>query len=194
MEKYEEIVVATNNKGKLKEIREILKGYKILSLKDINLDVDVVEDQDTFEGNAMKKAVEIYELCKKPVIADDSGLCIEALSDFPGVLSHRFLGENKTDSDRNLDLISRLKDIENRRAKFVTVIAYYDGVNKLISYGNLYGNISFDERGENGFAFDKILELDNNLTVAQLEPEVKNEISARKIALTETYEKIRKLK
>ncbi len=91
------MIVATNNKGKLEEIRKILSDYKIYSLKDKNLDIDVVEDEDTFIGNAKKKAIEIYNILHEETIADDSGLCINCLDGFPGVMTHRFLGDDATD-------------------------------------------------------------------------------------------------
>ena len=95
------MIVATNNKGKLEEIRKILSDYKIYSLKDKNLDIDVVEDEDTFIGNAKKKAIEIYNILHEETIADDSGLCINCLDGFPGVMTHRFLGDDATDKMRN---------------------------------------------------------------------------------------------
>lgn len=83
------MVIATNNKGKLEEIRKIL-NKEVFSLKDKNIDVDVIEDADSFQGNATKKAIEIYNICHEPVIADDSGLCIDALDGYPGVMNIDF--------------------------------------------------------------------------------------------------------
>ena len=105
------MILATNNMGKLKEIREILKEYEISSLKDKDIDIDVIEDQDTFVGNAKKKALEIYDITHEEVLADDSGLCIETLNGFPGVMTHRFLGENATDEERNQYLIDEVIEI-----------------------------------------------------------------------------------
>ncbi len=189
-----EIVFASNNKGKLKEIRAILDDVKIVSLGDLNIDIDVVEDCDTFYGNALKKAREIYEVVGIPVIADDSGLCIEGLDNFPGVLTHRFLGEDATDTDRNNYLISETNKIDNRKASFICEIVYYDGVNTLSSRGILEGVIAKFARGDYGFGFDKILELPNTKTVGELTDEEKNEVSARKEALVKIKEKIRGLK
>ena len=95
------VVIATNNPGKIKEIKVILKDYEILTLKDMNCEIEVEENQDTFEGNAMKKAKEIAEALKMPAIADDSGLCIDILKGWPGVHTARFLGENATQEQRN---------------------------------------------------------------------------------------------
>ena len=99
------MIVATNNKDKLREIKEILSDFEIYSLKDKNIDIEVIENKDSYLENAKKKSLEIYEITKEAVIADDSGLCINALDGFPGVLTSRFLGENKTDSERNNYLI-----------------------------------------------------------------------------------------
>ena len=179
------IVMETNNQGKLKEVREILKDYEILSLKDLGCDIEVEEDQDTFEGNSLKKAREISKLLKMPCIADDSGLCIEELNNFPGVLTARFLGEDATQEERNNYLINKLEGKENRKATVVTVMTYVDEEKgkKLVARGEVKGYIAKEKRGNNGFSFDEIFELENGKTLAELTSEEKNEISSRKIAL-----------
>ncbi len=187
------IVVASNNVGKIKEIKSILNNYEILSLNDINVKVDVEENQNTFEGNALKKAKEIYDVVKMPVLSDDSGLCIHSLDGFPGVLSHRFLGENKTDDERNLALIDKVNGKSDRSASFITVIAYYDGKHEIIKKGEINGVISSCIKGENGFAYDRILKLSSGKTVAELTSEEKNNISARKKALIKINESINNL-
>lgn len=95
------IVIATNNEGKLEEMKQILKNYELLSLKDINCEIEVDENQETFEGNARKKAKEIAKIINMPCIADDSGLCIEAFDGWPGIYTARFLGEKATDGQKN---------------------------------------------------------------------------------------------
>lgn len=179
------IVMATNNQGKLKEVREILKDYEILSLKDLGCDIEVEEDQDTFEGNSLKKATEISKLLKMPCIADDSGLCIEELDNFPGVLTARFLGEEASQEERNDYLINKLEGKENRKATVVTVMTYVDEEKgkKLVARGEVNGNIAKEKRGNNGFGFDEIFEIENGKTLAELTSQEKNEISSRKIAL-----------
>ncbi len=188
------IVFASNNNGKLREVKAILSEYNVFSLRDLNIDVDVIEDCDTFYGNALKKAREIYEIVKMPVISDDSGLCIEGLDNFPGVLTHRFLGDDATDSDRNNYLINETNKIDNRKASFICEVVYYDGVNTLSSRGILEGVIAKFARGDYGFGFDKILELPNTKTVGELTDDEKNEVSARKEALVKIKEKIEGLK
>lgn len=187
------MIAATGNKGKLKEIKEIFSNYQILSLKDLDTTVDVEENADTFYGNALKKAQETYRILKEPVIADDSGLCITALNDFPGVETHRFLGENATDVERNTYLINSVANVNDRSAKMVCVIVYYDGENTLVGEGVLHGNISKTRRGKNGFGFDEILELPDGRTLAELTSEEKNAISARRKALEDLKIKLDKL-
>ena len=188
----EKIVIATNNKGKLKEIREILECYEILSLKDLNCNIEVEEDQDTFEGNSLKKAQEISKILNMPCIADDSGLCIEELNGFPGVKTARFLGENASQEERNNYLINKLEEKENRKATVVTVMTYVDEQKgkKFVARGELHGYIAKEKRGNNGFGFDEIFELENGKTLAELNSEEKNKISSRKIALESLKEKL----
>lgn len=187
------IVMATNNQGKLKEVKEILTDYEILSLKDLECDIEIEEDQDTFEGNSLKKAKEISALLKMPCIADDSGLCIEELNNFPGVLTARFLGEDATQEERNNYLINKLEGKQNRKATVVTVMTYVDAEKneKLVARGELKGYISKEKRGDNGFGFDEIFELENGKTLAELTSEEKNKISSRKIALENLKEQLK---
>ena len=115
MIKIKKIVVATNNINKLKEIKEIFKEYELLSLKDINCNIEVEEDGKTFEENAKKKAGEIAKITNLPVLADDSGLCIKALNDWPGVYTDRFLGENATSEQKNQAILDKMKNLKEKR-------------------------------------------------------------------------------
>ena len=108
-----EVVVATNNKFKLNEIKSIFNEDKIYTLKEKGINIDIEEDCDTFLRNAKKKAHEVYNLVNMPTIADDSGLCINALNGFPGVMTHRFLGEETTDKERNQADIVQGKGSDN---------------------------------------------------------------------------------
>ena len=182
----EEIILATNNNGKIKELQEILKEYKLLSLKEANINVEVEEDRDTFEGNALKKAEEICKIANKTCIADDSGLCVDALEGFPGVYTARFLGADATQEQRNNYILEKLKGTkkEERTAKVITCIAIVKPNGEEKTYvGELNGYIAENKRGNNGFGFDEIFELDNGKTLAELEKEDKNKISSRSIAL-----------
>ena len=185
------MIIATNNKGKLEEFKKIFKDYKIYSLKEKNIDVDVVEDADTFLGNAKKKAMEIFNISKEKTIADDSGLCINCLDGFPGVMTHRFLGEDATDKMRNEYLINEVNKHNDRSAKFICNIVYYDGKNTIVGEGILNGFISKECRGDNGFGFDEIFELPNGLTLAELSSDEKNEISARFKAINDLKDKLK---
>ena len=127
-----EIIIASGNKGKIREAQEILDEYNIVSIKDIGLDIDVEEDGKTFEENAIKKAETIAkELNGKLCISDDSGIEIEYLNGFPGVRTKRW--HNGTDRERNLAIIEKLEGIprEKRKIKFVTAIAVSDGKNTI---------------------------------------------------------------
>ena len=179
------IVVATNNSGKLREIKEILKDYEIISLRDLNLNIKIMEDGKTFKENALKKAKEVFKATNIPSIADDSGLCIDALNGFPGINTARFLGESASDEDRNNYILEKMKDKKEseRTAKVVCSIAYVDEKNEYVVEGVIKGKIPYQKRGNNGFGFDSIFELDNGKTLAELEEYEKNNVSSRKIAL-----------
>ena len=179
------ILVASNNPGKLKEIQGILKGYQLVTLKDINCKIEVNEDQETFEGNAKKKAKEIAELTNMPCIADDSGLCIEAFKGWPGVHTARFLGENATPTERNEAILEKMKNLkqEQRKAKVVCAVVYYEEGKFVVARGEISGKIAQQPKGKNGFGFDPIFELENGKTYAELSQKEKNEMSHRKKAL-----------
>lgn len=186
------MILATNNAGKIKEIKEILKDYDIKSLNEAGINIEVEEDQDSFYGNALKKAKEIYEIAHEPVIADDSGLCIDCLDDFPGVMTHRFLGDDATDDERNKALIDMVNEKnDSRNAKAICNLVYYDGERIIVGEGILDGSITKEMRGENGFGFDSIFELSNNKTLAELTSDEKNKCSQRYLA---TIDLLRKLK
>ena len=180
----EEIIITSGNKGKIREVQEILTDYKILSLEEMGIDIDVEEDKDTFEGNAIKKAVEISKyLNGKMVIADDSGIEIEYLNGFPGVFTKRW--NAGTDRDRNLGIIKKLDGLkkEDRKITMVTAIALAQNEKTITTKGIIEGYVTEEPRGENGFGFDEIFELENGKTLAELSAEEKNKISARKRAL-----------
>lgn len=186
-----EIVIASGNKGKIEEARQILKEYKIISIKELGIDIDVVEDQNTFEGNAIKKAEAIAKILNgKLCIADDSGIEIEYLDGFPGVHTKRW--HKGTDRERNLAILDKLKRVpkEKRKIKFITAIAISDGKNTICEIGQIEGLVAEHVRGENGFGFDEIFELENGKTLAEISQEEKNEISARKIALENLRKKL----
>ena len=179
-----QIIMVSGNKGKIREAQEILKDYEIIPINEIGINIDVEEDQNTFEGNAIKKAETIAKkLDGKMCLADDSGIQIEYLNGFPGVNTKRW--HNGTDRERNLAIIEKLKGVtkENRKVEFVTVMAISDGKNTIFATGVIDGYIAENPRGENGFGFDEIFELEDGRTLAEISSEEKNIISARKKAL-----------
>ena len=191
----EEIVIASNNEGKIKEVQEILSDYKIISMKETGIEIEVNEDQKTFEKNAIKKAEIISnELDGKMCLADDSGIEIEYLNGFPGVYTKRW--HDGTDRERNLAILEKLKDVpkEKRKIKFVTAIALAGVFNTIVAQGLIEGYVAENVRGENGFGFDEIFELEDGRTLAELSNEEKNKISARRIALENLKNKMRNKK
>lgn len=179
------IVIATNNQGKLKEIKQILNEYELLTLKDVNCNIEVEEDQDTFEGNSLKKAKEIAEITNMPCIADDSGLCINEFNGWPGVHTARFLVDDSTPEQRNNVILEKMKNLngDERKAKVKCVVTYYENGQVIVGTGEVEGKIAENPRGDNGFGFDPIFELENGKTYAELTKEEKNKISHRKRAL-----------
>lgn len=179
------IVIATNNINKLKEIKEIFKEYELLSLKDINCNIEVEEDGKTFEENAKKKAGEIAKITNLPVLADDSGLCIEAFNGWPGVYTDRFLGENATPIQKNEAILEKMKNLkgEERKAKVVCIMAYCENGKYIVAKGEVEGKIAEEPRGQSGFGFDPIFEIENGKTYGEISEEEKNKISHRKKAL-----------
>ena len=191
----EEIVIASNNEGKIKEVQEILSDYKIIPMKETGVEIEVNEDQKTFEKNAIKKAEIISnELDGKMCLADDSGIEIEYLNGFPGVYTKRW--HNGTDRERNLAILEKLKDIpkEKRKIKFVTAIALAGVFNTIVAQGLIEGYVAENVRGRNGFGFDEIFEIEDGRTLAELSNEEKNKISARRIALENLKNKMRNKK
>lgn len=179
-----QIIIASNNKGKIKEAQEILKDYEIISMSDAGINIDVEEDQDTFEGNAKKKAETIAKKLEgRMCIADDSGIEIEYLDGFPGVRTKRWF--EGTDRERNEAIIEKLKGVphEKRKIKFITALTLADCKKTNTVIGSMEGYVAECPRGENGFGFDEILELENGKTLAELSSEEKNEISSRRKAL-----------
>ncbi len=184
------IIFATNNEGKMNEIRDILDGMDIelLSLKDAGIDIDIKEDGETFEENAIIKAETVCRMTDEVVLADDSGLEVDYLNKAPGVYSSRFLGEKTPYSVKNKYILDQLKDVEGekRSARFVCVIAcsFPDG-RTVTRKGVLEGYISKEIRGTNGFGYDPIFYVpEYNCTTAEMPTsDLKNKISHRAKAL-----------
>lgn len=191
------IIAATKNKGKIKEMEEILSplGMEIVSQQEVGIEVDVEETGDTFEKNALIKARAVAMVCDYPILADDSGLCVDALSGAPGVRSARYAGDNATDSDRINKLLNEMKSCDNRRAKFVTAAAFvYPDGREITATGEVKGKITAEPVGENGFGYDPVFYADElGKTFAQATDEEKNSVSHRSRALHNLLEKLRKV-
>ncbi len=180
----QQIVLATRNAHKMNEIRQILKDLpvQLLSLDDFKNVPEVIEDQDSFQGNALKKAKEIFEFTGIPALADDSGLEVDALNGEPGVHSARFSGESATDLKNNLKLLDLLEKVpsDQRDARFKCVAVFFDKNTMHFEEGICQGEIIDDFRGNQGFGYDPLFYLQNfNKTMAELSEDEKNQISHR---------------
>ena len=182
-------ILASKNKNKAKEIKEILgDDYEVITQTEAGIgDIDVIEDGETFEENAAKKAETIMKATGKPTIADDSGLCVDLLDGAPGIYSARYMGEDTPYSIKNAELIRRLEGVpdEKRTARFVCAIAMCrpDGSCETVR-ATMEGIIAYEPAGENGFGYDPIFYLpEYGCTSSELSPEDKNAISHRGKAL-----------
>ena len=154
-----DIIIATNNAHKVEEFKRLLTplGYRVYSLKDKEIQVEIEENGSTFAENAMIKAQTIYDMVHLPVIADDSGICVDALDGRPGIYSARYGGEGLDDHGRNLKLLEELGGVTDRTGRFVCSIAYIDAKGEKHSFeGVCEGVIGYEEKGENGFGYDPL--------------------------------------
>jgi XTP/dITP diphosphohydrolase len=188
------IILASQNKGKMNEVKAIFKGtdFQIFSLYDLGNNMDVEETGNTFYDNALIKAKAVYDIYKEPVFADDSGLAIEQLDGRPGVFSARYAGEGCSFEDNNMKVISELWNLpEPHKAKFVSTAIFYDGKNIVEAVGELEGQIIMEQRGAEGFGYDPIFIPDGyNITIAEMSFDEKNKISHRAKAFNKLKEKL----
>lgn len=185
-----EIVFATNNEHKLRELREIAGDkFKILSLKDIDCHDDIPETAPTIKGNALIKANYIKLHYGYDCFADDTGLEIEALGGEPGVFSARYAGED-CNSERNIDkVLEKLSGAENRAARFVTFIALVLGYDTFLFEGEVKGEILKERQGKGGFGYDSIFKpVEADCSFAEMKPEEKNAISHRGRAVSKMFD------
>ncbi len=179
------ICFATSNINKLNEVKKLVPSLmEIVSLDDLNFTEEIPEVKDTFEGNAIDKAIFIYQKFGIKTFADDSGLEVNALNGAPGVYSARYAGSRKEDKVKNLDLLLKnMEDKKERSAQFRTVIAFIDGDTPQIFEGKAKGKITYSPKGSKGFGYDPIFIPDGyNQTFAEMSLEDKNMISHRAIA------------
>ena len=188
------LIFATGNEHKMVAIREILGvlPVEILSMTEVGIKADIVENGSTFEENALIKAKEVCKLAGEMVLADDSGLEIDYLNGEPGIYSARYMGEDTSYRIKNQNLIDRLEGVpeEKRTARFVCAIAaaFPDG-RSFVVRGTIEGIIGYEERGTNGFGYDPIFYLpERGVSTAEIPPEEKNSISHRGNALRKMKE------
>ena len=189
------LILASNNAHKLAEMKAILAPYfdEIVSMGEAGIEHETVEDGKTFMENAVKKAKELAEISGCCAIADDSGLCVDALAGGPGVFSARFAGVHGDDKANNALLLKELEGEHDRGAHYTCAIAlaWPDG-RLLTAEDYLYGEIAYDERGTNGFGYDPLFLLKElGLRTAELSPEEKNRISHRGKALRKLVEELK---
>ncbi|MBR4892874.1 MAG: XTP/dITP diphosphatase [Clostridia bacterium] len=190
-------VIATNNSGKVKDFNLILSlmGHEAVSLKDMNIEIDVEETGTTFKENSYIKAKAIYDYVKMPTIADDSGLCVDALDGAPGVYSARYGGEGLDDHGRCLKLLEEMKDKENRKARFKSAICcILDDFTVIETEGECEGTLLCEIVGENGFGYDPMFYVEKyKKTFGEVSKEEKNEISHRRKAMNKLKEELEKI-
>lgn len=193
------VVIASNNAHKAQEIAEALDfpGWEFGTLRQLGIQSDPAEDADTFLGNARIKARAAHEASGgKAVLADDSGLEVDALDGAPGVYSARYAGEDATDADNNAKLLSALADVpdRDRTARFVcTLVLIDEDGSETVARGTVEGRIGHEERGSNGFGYDPLFLPDvfaDGRTLAEALPEEKNAVSHRGNALRELRPKL----
>lgn len=191
------LLFATGNQGKVNEIRQILGDeYEVFSMKEMNVNVDIVEDGKTFEENAIIKAKAVMEATGEMTLADDSGFEVDCLNREPGIYSARYMGEDTPYDIKNAELIRRCEGVPDseRNARFVCVIAcaYPDGTVDTAT-GIIEGKIAHEPKGEHGFGYDPIFYLpERGCTTAEMLPEEKNKISHRGIAIRKMAEILKK--
>lgn len=192
-------VLASKNKHKAEEIKQILgDDYEIKTMDEVGLEnFEIIEDGNTFEENAAKKTIQVYNKIKMPTIADDSGLCVEYLNGAPGIYTARFAGENANDDDNINKLLKELDGVsfEQRKAKFVCVIAFADSTETPKFFrGECSGFIADKKSGKSGFGYDPVFYYPEfNCTLAELNAAEKNKISHRYKALKKFSDSITEL-
>ena len=188
------LIIASNNAHKLTEMKAILAPFfdDVQSMREAGIEHETVEDGQTFMENALKKARELAELSGCCAIADDSGLCVDALGGAPGIYSARFSGVHGDDKANNRLLLQKLEGVQDRGAHYTCAIALVWPDGKTVTAEDyLYGEIAHDERGSNGFGYDPLFLLPElGLRTAEISAEEKNRISHRGKALRQLVEKL----
>ena len=188
------LVLASGNKGKIAEIGEMLPEFSVIGYKDAGLDFEIEETGATFYENALIKAKAVSEALELPALADDSGICVNALGGAPGIFSARFAGDGN--DEHNIDkLLKELDGVKDRSAKFVCSLVLYYPDGKIISAeGETNGKILFERAGKNGFGYDPIFySADLKKSLGEASSKEKNSVSHRSRALKNLKEKLKKI-
>jgi XTP/dITP diphosphohydrolase len=185
-----ELLFATNNKHKIREISDLLDGrFKILGLSDVNITGDIPEDAETLAENALFKAKFVHDRTGMNVFADDTGLEVDALGGAPGVYSARYAGEGRSFDDNINKLLAEMQGAENRRARFRTVIALILDGTEYFFEGAVEGKITTERKGTGGFGYDPVFLADGyDRTFAEIPLSEKNRISHRARAMRKLLE------
>jgi XTP/dITP diphosphohydrolase len=191
-----DIVFATNNKNKLKEIQNILQSdIKLISLDELGCTDEIPEEQDTLDGNACQKAWYIYNKFGKNCFADDTGLEVESLNMEPGVYSARYAGEQKNSEDNMDKLLFELKGKENRKAQFRTSICLIIDGKEFLFEGSVQGDILESRQGGEGFGYDPIFRpASYDISFAEMDMKEKNKISHRGLATAKLVKYLNSIK
>lgn len=190
--KKERLVLASGNAHKIKEIADMLPEYEVVGYKDLGFNFEIEENGTTFYENALIKAKAVSEALNLPALADDSGICVEALNGEPGIYSARYAGDG-IDKHNNELLLKKMQGVENRKAKFVCCMVFYKPTGEIITAtGETYGTIMNETQGENGFGYDPLFMSDDlNKCLGIASAEEKNTISHRFRAIKALKEKLK---
>ncbi len=189
-----EIIFATNNKNKIKEVSPLLKNIKLLSLSEIDIFEEVPENGDTLQENALEKAMYVFNKTNKICFADDTGLEIDFLNNRPGVFSARYAGEDKNSQNNMNKVLLEMQNTNNRKAQFRTVIALvFDKSEYYFFEGKVEGEMLTEKRGNEGFGYDPIFKPNGyDLSFAEMDLNEKNKISHRALATKKLIEFLNK--
>ncbi len=190
----DKLIVASKNKGKLKEVAEILSGiFEVVPMSEVGIDADIEENGETFPDNALIKARYVFARTGLAALSDDSGLCVDALGGAPGVYSARYSGDHGNDKANNELLLFNLKGVESRKARFISAVALVCDKGEFVATGTVEGHILHAEEGSGGFGYDPLFycdEIGKSFGIATAEE--KNSVSHRSRALHNLVAQIKK--
>ena len=192
MDKKQRIVLASGNAHKIREIGEMLPDFEVVGYKELGFDEEIIEDGNTFYENALIKAKTVSQALNLPALADDSGICVDALGGDPGIYSARYAGDG-IDKHNNQLLLENMKDKSDRKAKFVCCMVFYKPNGEIVTaMGETHGEILMEEQGENGFGYDPLFfSYDLNKCMGIASAKEKNSVSHRFRAIEQLKEKLK---